>query len=49
MPRTVPLFLRVSEADEADYGKHIIRIHEDNKPAGINWGDRIKVSIDKKN
>ena len=49
MSRTATLFLRVREADEADYGKHIVRILKDDKPSGINWGDRIRLSIDKKN
>jgi len=49
MSRIYELFLRVREADEADYGQSIIRIHSDNKPQGIRWDDRINVSMDRKN
>ena len=49
MSRTSTLFLRAKEADEADYGKSVVRIHEANKPQGINWGDYINISLDKKN
>ena len=43
------LLLRVREADEADYGKAVIRLHETAKPKGISWGDNINISMDKKN
>jgi len=49
MPRITQLLLRVKEADEADYEQSIIRIHEDHKPEGINWGDEIDISLDRKN
>ena len=49
MSRTSTLFLRVKEADEADYGKSVVRIHKADKPQGINWGDYIDISLDKKN
>ncbi len=49
MSRIYELFLRVREADEADYGQSIIRIHNDNKPQGIRRGDRINISMDRKN
>ncbi len=49
MSRIYELFLRVREADEADYGQPIIRIHNDNKPQGIRRGDRINISMDRKN
>jgi len=49
MSRIYELLLRVREADEADYGQSIIRIHNDNKPQGIRWGDRINISMDRKN
>lgn len=49
MPRTSSLVLRVKEADEADYGEPVVRIHRVNKPKDINWGDRINLSLDKKN
>ena len=42
-------FLRVREADEADYGKSVVRIHRASKPRGINWGDNVNISLDKKN
>ncbi|MFC2006249.1 hypothetical protein ACFLVG_04790 [Chloroflexota bacterium] len=48
MSRINKLFLRVREADEADYGKSIVRIHKANKPQGINWGDSINISLDNK-
>ena len=49
MSRIYELLLRVREADEADYGQSIVRIHSDNKPQGIRWGDRINISMDRKN
>jgi hypothetical protein len=49
MSRISELFLRVYEADEADYGKSLIRIHGSSKPQDINWGDNINVSLNKKN
>ena len=49
MSRTVELFLRVREADESDYGASLVRIHRADKPQGIKWGDRINISVDKKN
>ena len=49
MSRISTLFLRVKEADEADYGKSVVRIHKADKPQGINWGDYIDISLDKKN
>jgi len=49
MSRTSELFLRVKEADEVDYGQSVVRIHRADKPRGINWGDRINISLDKKN
>jgi hypothetical protein len=49
MSRIYELFLRVREADEADYGQSIVRTHNDNKPQGIRWGDRINISMDRKN
>ena len=49
MPRISTLVLRVKEADEADYGKSVVRIHETGKPKDIKWGDRINLSLDGKN
>ncbi len=49
MSRIYSLLLRVREADEADYGQSVIRIHSDNKPQDIRWGDRINISMDRKN
>ncbi len=49
MSRISTLFLRVKEADEADYGKSIVRIHKADKPQGINWGDYLNISLDRKN
>jgi len=49
MSRIYELLLRVREADEADYEQSIIRIHNDNKPQGIRWGDYINISMDRKN
>lgn len=48
MSRTSTLFLRVKEADEADYHQSVVRIHETNRPRNINWGDYINLSLDKK-
>lgn len=48
MARTNQLLLRVREADEADYGKSVVRIHEADKPRDIQWGDNINISLDKK-
>ena len=49
MSRTYELFLRVREADEADYEQSIVRIHKANKPQDIRWGDYINISLDRKN
>ncbi|MFC1988778.1 hypothetical protein ACFLVJ_02980 [Chloroflexota bacterium] len=49
MPKTYDFFLRVREADEVDFGTSIIRIHTNNKPQEIEWGESINISIDKKN
>jgi len=43
------LFLRIREADEADYGKSMVRIHRTNRPPDIQWGDYVNISLDKKN
>lgn len=37
------------EADEADFGRSIIRIHRQNKPQHIPWGKSIDISVDRKN
>jgi len=47
MSRISELYLRVREADEADYGRSIIRIHKTEKPKDIRWGDNINISLDK--
>ncbi len=49
MPKSFELYLRVKEADEADFDKPIIRIHKKDKPGEIDWGDLINVSLDNKN
>ena len=49
MSRISTLVLRVREADEADFEQPVIRIHESNKPRNINWGDQVKISLDRKN
>jgi len=49
MPKTSELFLRVKEADEADYGNSIVRIHNVDKPRDINWGEYVRISLDRKN
>jgi hypothetical protein len=49
MSRISELYLRVREADEADYGRSIIRIHKASKPPDIRWGDSINISLDRKN
>ena len=43
------LFLRVREADEADYGKSVVRIHRTDRPPDISFGDHVNISLDKKN
>ena len=49
MPKTYKFHLRVREADEADFGRSIVRIHKNDKPQGILWGKPIDISLDKKN
>ena len=49
MRKTHELYLRVREADEADFGKPIIRIHENNTPQGIKRNDHVDISLDRKN
>ncbi|MFC2010902.1 hypothetical protein ACFLUR_01255 [Chloroflexota bacterium] len=48
MPKIHELYLRVKDADEADFGESLIRIHETSKPQGIEWGDHIDISLEKK-
>ena len=48
MPQIYELCLRVREADEADHGRPIIRVHKNEKPKGLRWGDKINISLDKK-
>ena len=49
MSKTYELYLRVKEADEADFNKPLVRIHKTNKPQEIPWGNYIDISLDKKN
>ena len=49
MPKTYELYLKVKEADEADFGESLVRIHKTDKPQDIKWGDYIDISLDKKN
>ena len=49
MPKTYELFLRVKEADEADFGRSVVRIHKKDRPKEIQWGESISISVDKKN
>jgi len=49
MPKIHELYLRVKEADEADFDKSLVRIHKADKPQDIKWGDYIDISLDKKN
>ena len=49
MAKTHEVYLTVKEADEADFGKPLVRIHKADKPRDINWGDCIDISLDKKN
>ena len=49
MSRIFELYLRVREADEADFEQPIVRIHEDGKPQDIRWNDSVNLSLDRKN
>ena len=49
MPKTYELYLRVKEADEADFDKSLVRLYKTDKPQDIKWGDYIDISLDKKN
>ncbi len=49
MTKIYELYLRVKEADEADFDKSLVRIHKTDKPQDIMWGDYIDISLDKKN
>ncbi len=49
MSRIFGLYLRIREADEADFEQSIVRIHQDNKPQDIRWDDNINISLDRKN
>lgn len=49
MSQIYELYLRVKEADEADHGRSIVRIHKTEKPRSLRWGDKINISLDKKN
>ncbi len=48
MPKTYELYLRVKEADEADFEKSLVRIHKTDKPQDIKWDDYIDISLEKK-
>ena len=48
MPKTYEVYLTVREADEADFDKPLVRIHNTDKPRDIKWGDYIDISLDKK-
>ena len=43
------VYLTVKEADEADFDKSLVRIHQTDRPRDIKWGDYIDLSLDKKN
>jgi len=45
---TNELYLKVKEADEADFEKSLVRIHKNDKPRDIKWGDYIDISLNKK-
>ena len=49
MAKTYQLYLRMREADEADYGRSVVRIHRINKPQRILWGGKVDISVDKRN
>ena len=49
MPKTHELYLTIKEADEADFDRSLVRIHETDKPMDIGWGDYVDISLDKKN
>jgi len=49
MSRIFEFYLRIREADEADFEQSIVRIHQDNKPQDIRWDDNINISLDRKN
>jgi len=48
MPKTHEVYLTVREADEADFDKPLVRIHQTDKPRDTKWGDYIDISLDKK-
>jgi len=48
MPKTDEVYLTVREADEADFDKPLVRIHQTDKPREITWGDYLDISLDKK-
>ena len=48
MSKTHEVYLTVREADEADFDKPFVRIHQTDKPRDINWGDLTDISLDKK-
>ena len=48
MPKTHEIYLTLKEADEVDFDRSVVRIHETDKPDDINWGDYIDISLDNK-
>jgi hypothetical protein len=42
------VYLRVHDADSDDYDRLVVRLHEDDKPEGIKWGQYIDISLDEK-
>ena len=47
MPQTSHLYLRVRDAPVDDYERLVVRLHRNDKPKDINWGEYISVSLDK--
>ena len=48
MSKIYELFLTVKEADEADFGQMVVRVHNDSRPGNVQWGDYVDISLDKK-
>jgi len=49
MPKTHKAYLTVKEADEADFDKPLVRIHQTDKLRDIKWDNYLDISLDKKN
>ena len=47
MPQTNQLHLRVRDAPIDDYDRLVVRMHKNDRPKDIKWGEYINISLDR--